>query len=383
MIHWRQSRSALQFLLCNLALILSPFSALLADEHDYPYALAFQTVRTPLLPATESALDAGEVRFRLSAAWANVWSIQDERFIVDGEELRTTATLRYGLGDRLQVGMQMPYIVQGGGTMDSFLEGFHRATGVTQGGRDRFARNTFNVSYEPYGKYYALLDDDPLRTYLRRFTPRPYPRQSAAGPTAPLVGFPFGDIRDPLFLSVRRPLSEEDNGASGKRSGAGGPRLQLIYRLLQGAGDFNGLQAGLIYHMPGSSGALLDSLGAAAGAFLSGGWQLDETLQMQLGLSYTRFSQHEFESLRLPVDQWSLRLRGDYQLRWLGLFAEYVVFTAPVRSDTELGRSGHTLGLGFSLQSGEIHYQAGVAENFLNYGTTPDFGLFFSVERGI
>lgn len=355
-------------------------AALQAREHDYPYAFAFQSVRTPILPGEESELASGESAVRLSLAWANVWSIQDERFIVDGEELQSIATYRYGLNDRLQIGLSAAFVWQGGGAMDSFLEGFHRSSGVTQGGRDRFPRNTMNVSYEPYGDLYALFDDDPLRTYLRRSTPRAYPRLPQEAPLPPLQGFPFHDFRDAALVERRQFLAEDTVIAGEERASLAAPRLSIAYRL-GGGGDFEGWSIGLAHRFARGGPALLSSVGAATGFWLHGAYRFAQHWRGALGLSWTYFSAQQFRSLQLPEQQWTTRLRLDREFSAFTLFGEYVYFSAPVRGETELARSGHTLAFGLRHEAGDIAYQAGVAENFLNFGVTPDLGLFFSAER--
>jgi Protein of unknown function (DUF3187) len=138
----------------------------------FPYAASFQTVRVPLAAIDEDMLQHGGAGARISLAWMNVWSLSNDGYLIDGEETQAELTLRYQLSRNVQIGAALPYVVQGGGFTDAGIEAFHRATGVTQGERDRYPRNTINVSYELYGPYYWRIDADPARTLLR-----PLPRR--------------------------------------------------------------------------------------------------------------------------------------------------------------------------------------------------------------
>lgn len=77
---------------------------------------------------------------------------------MDGESCRWTLSSRYGLTDRLEVGVEIPWIVQGGGFMDSFIIDWHDTFGMPQGGRDTAPKNRINYSYSDSHGHGLLMD---------------------------------------------------------------------------------------------------------------------------------------------------------------------------------------------------------------------------------
>jgi hypothetical protein len=71
-----------------------------------------------------------------------------ESIILDGESARITLDARYGMAERFEVGIALPYVVVGGGFLDSFIVGYHNAFGFPQGGRDQAPRNRLLYQYQ-------------------------------------------------------------------------------------------------------------------------------------------------------------------------------------------------------------------------------------------
>lgn len=59
-----------------------------------------------------------------------------ESIVLDGESLRTTLALRYGLTPRVEVGVDLPFISYSGGVTDGFVAGWHRLLGLGPQNRD-------------------------------------------------------------------------------------------------------------------------------------------------------------------------------------------------------------------------------------------------------
>src|SRR5262249_51405282 len=68
-----------------------------------------------------------------------------EGFFLDGEVMRTSLSLDYGLNPRLQVGMEVPFLNLGRGYMDGLIENFHQTVGAKGAGRENFPKD--NVQY--------------------------------------------------------------------------------------------------------------------------------------------------------------------------------------------------------------------------------------------
>jgi hypothetical protein len=122
----------------------------------------FKTVnQSPLvrifgLPAQSDAVltPAGRVTASLTQDVASNFTLGKtarERIILDGESYRWTLAARYGLGQRFEAGVEFPYVLDGGGFLDSFIIEWHKAFNLPQGGRDSAARNRLNYSYKKDG----------------------------------------------------------------------------------------------------------------------------------------------------------------------------------------------------------------------------------------
>lgn len=70
-----------------------------------------------------------------------------EKITLDGETYRLAVTTRYGLAPRWEAGIDVPYLIQGGGFLDNFIIDWHNTFGLPQGGRDRAFNNRVNYSY--------------------------------------------------------------------------------------------------------------------------------------------------------------------------------------------------------------------------------------------
>ena len=70
-----------------------------------------------------------------------------ESISIDGETYRVNLSLRYGFGDRWEIGIDAPYIRHEPGQLDAFIEGFHDFFGLSQANRDDRLRNRLNYTY--------------------------------------------------------------------------------------------------------------------------------------------------------------------------------------------------------------------------------------------
>lgn len=65
----------------------------------------------------------------------------------DGETYRTTVFLNYGLTDRIELGIEVPYLSHDGGKLDSLIEDWHDFWNLPNGGRDGVARDQLDYFY--------------------------------------------------------------------------------------------------------------------------------------------------------------------------------------------------------------------------------------------
>jgi len=70
-----------------------------------------------------------------------------ERIVLAGESYRWTVAARYGFGDKFEAGIEIPYILYGGGFLDNFIVEWHKAFGFRQWGRDIDPKNRLRFVY--------------------------------------------------------------------------------------------------------------------------------------------------------------------------------------------------------------------------------------------
>ena len=91
-----------------------------------------------------SLLPAGKADVRLVLDHASNYvndSNPRESILLDGESTRVTLDGRYGIARGIEGRVEIPFIILGGGFLDSFIEGYHSTFGFPQGGRNQAPRN--------------------------------------------------------------------------------------------------------------------------------------------------------------------------------------------------------------------------------------------------
>jgi Protein of unknown function (DUF3187) len=110
--------------------------------------------RLTLPAASARTLAPGRFELRTSLLWSNSFSWtqdvagenpKDRRFLLDGETETLDLSLRRGLSANLDVGLRLVAHGRGGGTLDSFIDAWHRLANVPDGKRPQFIRDAFRV----------------------------------------------------------------------------------------------------------------------------------------------------------------------------------------------------------------------------------------------
>lgn len=119
-----------------------------------PYLLALSRL-SPWARSPEVLPHLG-VEVGLRGVWANSYGFEPGRFVVDGEVHQVIAAVRFGLLDRVELGLDLPYEHRGGGALDGFIEDFHDAFGVPDMSRsdrpeDRYLVAGVESDGTPYG----------------------------------------------------------------------------------------------------------------------------------------------------------------------------------------------------------------------------------------
>jgi len=124
--------------------------AYLANQN--PFALVYA------LPKAESGfitqkgkLDAAFLYYVSNNAYSDE-APNGETMVWDGETATYTLKLRYGLFERLEVGMDVHYVQHSGGYLDSVIRNFHDLFGFPNGRQEQFDKD--QIEYTVNGKNY-------------------------------------------------------------------------------------------------------------------------------------------------------------------------------------------------------------------------------------
>jgi hypothetical protein len=175
-------------LLLLICILLSPLAALAADSEITPFKTNNQSPLVQIygLPHDTGAdiVPPGTFHVSLNQDLSSNYAVSSntrEQITLDGETYRLAFAARYGIAPRFEVGVEIPYLFQGGGFLDSFIIDWHNTFGLPQGGRDSAPKNRINYSYRKDGVQMLLMDH----------------AASGIGDIALTGGFSLYDVSDP------------------------------------------------------------------------------------------------------------------------------------------------------------------------------------------
>jgi hypothetical protein len=104
------------------------------------------------LPPPEPAelAPASQTRTRIVFDLANGSMLRDgpsESIALDGESYRLALSVRRGFSDRLEAGIEIPFLFHSGGVLDGFIEAWHDLIGLPNDERDRTPDGTLDYSH--------------------------------------------------------------------------------------------------------------------------------------------------------------------------------------------------------------------------------------------
>lgn len=124
---------------------------------DAPFYLRSQNPFLQLygVPAPEGGqlTPSGSIRSRLSFSLANhADAVADgaESAVFDGESYYTDAVFRVGLGERWEIGLDVPLVAHGDGVLDNVIEGWHDLVGLSNDARQG-PSNRLHLAYAGAG----------------------------------------------------------------------------------------------------------------------------------------------------------------------------------------------------------------------------------------
>jgi hypothetical protein len=165
-----QKRMKRQGIMNRLLLLLSILfcsteAASAADMEIRPFSTFNQSPLTQIygLPHDTGAdiVPSGKFRIAFNQDLSSNYTVSKssrEKLTLDGEAYRMTMAVRYGAAPQWEVGIEIPYIIEGGGFLDNFIINWHNTFGLPQGGRTLAPKNHINYSYNKDGVQSLLLD---------------------------------------------------------------------------------------------------------------------------------------------------------------------------------------------------------------------------------
>ena len=217
LISLTMKRAAILFLAPLVLLLCSPLAAHSFDIIPFHTQNQSPVVQIFGLPAISDSriLPAGGTALTLVLDIANNYvddSARNEHITLDGETYRLTLAGRYGIGNRLELGFEIPYVFQSGGSLDGFIENYHSTFGFPQGGRDQAPQGRFLLNYQRNGANLLRIDQS----------------NSGIGDLRLSAGFQLyrDDMESPRALALRASL-KVPTGDSNQLHGSGSTDLAL------------------------------------------------------------------------------------------------------------------------------------------------------------
>lgn len=279
-------------------------------------------------------MPAGRFEIHTSLQWANSFSwTQDEagehpadrRFLLDGETAIFDVTVRHGLSSSVDLGLRVAAFGRGGGTLDGFIDAWHRMANVPDGKRPSFIRDAFRV--------------EGLTTEGEPFSWNAYD------------GWGLG----PLELDTRWRIVD---------GGGDGPSVALAARVLlpTGTGPYAGGGFGL-----GGQAVVDVPLGRRFFVFTGMGVTLQDPAPVR-GVEYETARLHGYLAL-----EWRA-------LRWLSLVADTNAATRLVSNIDRYPGTHWMVDIGGRIDLGaRTRLDVFVVENILSQLSTTDFGIYLGV----
>jgi len=292
-------------------------------------ASPFQFVRVNASPLSGECTRRGQFLLNTSLTWNNRWAFKGDKYLVDGEFLHVSLTGTYGVTDWLQLRLEVPFGVRGGGFLDGAIMGFHDAFGYAQAGRDLFPLNRFAVIlWRKDGTLFTL------------------------GPQDAGIGM------EDMLLSAK-------------------------FRLYNGSAWFPLIYAALQMQIPTGSEAQLWGCGCPAGALSLHLAKRLWRLYFYLDLQYTRFAGDELVGIPMEQNQGSVGLSTEWSVaERVSLVGQYRWNSGAASDFYEFSDSTHEVALGVkALIARETILSFAAVENVFFYDNSPDIAFFLGVSR--
>ena len=126
----------------------------LTTRHQQPMALTLMAFR----PRRAATQPQGELAWGVQGAWSDIEEIQrnpswspTESVAFDGETVRVTVRGRYGVGERTDLEIELPFLYAFGGNLDKIIEKYHALLGLPDGSREEYPDDQYEMRVESGG----------------------------------------------------------------------------------------------------------------------------------------------------------------------------------------------------------------------------------------
>lgn len=125
-------------------------------QNQFPLALN----HISLSPMSPDTIPEGALFLRGTYSVSNTYILARGSYSIDGEYRVANIAGRYGVSDRLDVGLDIPIIWRGGGYLDHFVDDFHQAFGMPRGDRPGRENDKFgNIGVNDDNTAFAITEE--------------------------------------------------------------------------------------------------------------------------------------------------------------------------------------------------------------------------------
>lgn len=283
----------------------------------------FQSLRFGLQPRTPSTLAEGAFEAYVSAGWANIWAQNEGNHQLDFEITQVNLSLAYGISDVFQVDLGFVQRSRFGGHMDSFIQSFHDAFGIDQGGRDEAPKGDFNLSIIDEGRTVAQFSSHDR-----------------------------GSFSESLLLTVQHNVTCGTDGL---------PAFAYALTVRTELGDQEDMR---------------ESEPVDLHASVSGSMRFGDCF-LYLGLGYAWFGKERYQDVELKTTQ----LSGLVALEWqftagASFVVQYLASEGVAENLDEFSDPSHEITFGVKVEVAPMTVlEIGLLENIVTSDNSPDFGL--------
>jgi Protein of unknown function (DUF3187) len=128
-------------------------------RNQHPFALTLLHLR----PRRPVATPEGKFAAGADLAHTSIYEVDSapkERVAMDGELTRASARVRYGVGPRTDVEVEVAAIYGSSGFLDHLIDSFHKLTGLPNGGRDEADSDQFIMRLRRNGELLFDVEED-------------------------------------------------------------------------------------------------------------------------------------------------------------------------------------------------------------------------------